>query len=51
MQGTSVLFGQVLAVFALVIAGTWGATQWTAAQLGYQLRLGAPWFELLNTPV
>jgi type IV secretion system protein VirD4 len=51
MQGSSVLFGQVLAVFAMVLCGTWGATQWTAAQLGYQLRLGTPWFELLNTPV
>ena len=51
MQGTTVLFGQILAVFALVIGGTWGATQWTAAQLGYQLRLGLPWFELLSTPV
>ncbi|WP_296661585.1 IncP-type conjugal transfer protein TraG, partial [Thiobacillus sp. 0-1251] len=51
MQGTSVLFGQILAVFGIVIAGTWGATQWTAAQLGYQLRLGAPWFDLLGTPV
>ena len=51
MQGTSVLFGQVLAVFSIVIAGVWGATQWTAAALGYQLRLGAPWFDLLGTPV
>ncbi len=51
MQGTSVLFGQILAVFGIVIAGTWGATQWTAAQLGYQLRLGMPWFDLLGTPV
>jgi len=31
--------------------GVWGATQWTAAALGYQARLGAPWFELLDTPV
>lgn len=51
MQGTSVLFGQVLTVFAIVIAGVWGATQWTAAALGYQLRLGAPWFEFFHTPV
>ncbi|MFT3819571.1 MAG: conjugal transfer protein TraG [Rubrivivax sp.] len=51
MQGTSVLFGQVFAVLGMVVAGTWGATQWTAAQLGYQLRLGAPWFDLLGTPV
>ena len=34
MQGTSVLFGQVLTVFGIVVLGTWGATQWTAAQLG-----------------
>ena len=51
MQGTSVLFGQVLTVFGIVIAGVWGATQWTAAALGYQLRLGAPWFDFLGTPV
>lgn len=51
MQGTSVLFGQVLTVFAIVVAGVWGATQWTAAALGYQLRLGAPWFDLFGTPV
>ncbi len=51
MQGTSVLFGQVLTVFGIVVAGTWGATQWTAAQLGYQLRLGAPWFDFFGIPV
>ena len=51
MQGTSVLFGQVLAVFSIVIAGVWGATQWTAAALGYQLRLGSPWFDFFGTPV
>jgi type IV secretion system protein VirD4 len=50
MQGTSVLFGQVLAVFSIAIGGTWAASQWTAAQLGYQLRLGAPWFNFLGTP-
>jgi type IV secretion system protein VirD4 len=51
MQGTSVLFGQVLAVLGIVVAGTWSATQWTAAQLGYQLRLGTPWFDFLGTPI
>ncbi len=50
MQGTSVLFGQVLAVVGIVIAGTWAATQWTAAHLGYQPRLGMPWFELGGMP-
>jgi type IV secretion system protein VirD4 len=51
MQGTSVLFGQVLTVFGIVIAGVWGATQWTAAALGYQLRLGTPWFDFFGTQV
>jgi type IV secretion system protein VirD4 len=47
MNGTSVLFGQILVVISIVVAGTWAATQWTAAHLGYQLRLGAPCFDLL----
>jgi type IV secretion system protein VirD4 len=33
MQGTNVLFGQIAVVFGIVIAGVWGATQWTAAPL------------------
>jgi len=40
MQGTSVLFGQIFAVFGILIAGTWSATQWTAEHLGYSYRLG-----------
>jgi type IV secretion system protein VirD4 len=51
MQGSSVLFGQVVTVFGIVVAGTWGATQWTAAQLGYPLRLGTPWFDFLGVPI
>jgi len=51
MQATGVLYGQVLAVFGIVIAGVWAATQWTAAALGYQPRLGAPWFDFFGTPV
>jgi type IV secretion system protein VirD4 len=51
MQGTNVLFGQIAVVFGIVIAGVWGATQWTAAALGYQLRLGSPWFDFLGTPI
>ena len=39
------LFGQVLTVFRVVIAGVWSATQRTAAAQGYQLRLGTPWFD------
>lgn len=51
MQATTVLYGQVLAVLAITLSGIWSATQWTASALGYQARLGAPWFELLGTPV
>ncbi|MFD1838166.1 conjugal transfer protein TraG, partial [Paracidovorax cattleyae] len=51
MQGQGVLFGQVAVVLGMVVAGVWGATQWTAAALGYQVRLGAPWFDLHGTPV
>lgn len=51
MQGTNVLFGQIAVVFGIVIAGVWGATQWAAAALGYQVRLGSPWFDLLGTPI
>ncbi|MDX7817963.1 conjugal transfer protein TraG [Aeromonas caviae] len=51
MQGQGVLFGQIGVVFGIVITGVWFATQWTAAALGYQLRLGSPWFDLLGTPI
>ncbi|NKQ12651.1 conjugal transfer protein TraG [Pseudomonas sp. SST3] len=51
MLGTNVLFGQIAAVFGIVTVGVWGATQWTAATLGYQIRLGTPWFECFGTPV
>lgn len=51
MQGQGVLFGQVGVVFGIVIAGVWSATQWTADALGYQLRLGSPWFDFFGTPV
>ncbi|CAM3958438.1 Conjugal transfer protein TraG [Bordetella tumbae] len=51
MQGQGVLFGQIAVVSGIVIAGVWAATQWTAAALDYQLRLGAPWFAAFDTPV
>ncbi|HCA9872207.1 TPA: conjugal transfer protein TraG [Klebsiella pneumoniae] len=51
MQAQGVLFGQIAAVFGIVIAGVWGATQWIAAALGYQLRLGSPWFDFYGTPI
>ncbi|MCY1277303.1 Conjugal transfer protein TraG [compost metagenome] len=51
MQSTGILYGQVVAVLTVILSGVWAATQWTAAALGYQARLGAPWFELLDTPI
>ncbi|MBL8387852.1 MAG: conjugal transfer protein TraG [Hydrogenophaga sp.] len=46
-----VLYGQIAAVLGVVVVGVWSATQWTAAALGHQARLGAPWFEALGSPV
>ena len=51
MIPTNVLVGQVLIVLSIVLGGMWLATQWTAAALGYQLRLGAPWFLLDDLPI
>ena len=51
MQGTNVLFGQIAVVFGIVITGVWGATQWAAAALGYQVRLGSPWFDFLGASI
>jgi type IV secretion system protein VirD4 len=51
MTPTKVLIGQVLLVFAIVIATLWFATQWAAAQLGYQPQLGMPWVSVVSYPV
>jgi type IV secretion system protein VirD4 len=48
---TKLLIGQILIVFAIVVAGLWAATQWTATMLGYQPQLGLPWFMLGELPV
>jgi len=45
------LIGQLLLVLSIVVLGTWTATEWTAWQLGFQRRLGAPWFRLQGIPV
>jgi type IV secretion system protein VirD4 len=47
---TKLLVGQILIVFAVVIGGVWFATEWCAAELGFQARLGAPWFVLIALP-
>lgn len=51
MTPTKLLFGQILIVFAIVIGAVWGATQWAAAELQFQPRLGPAWFEIGSYPV
>ncbi len=46
-----ILWGQIGLVLALVAAGVWGATQWTAWRLGYQAGLGEPWMVLGGLPL
>ena len=48
---TGVLTSQILTVLGIVVLGIWSATQWTASALGYSVRLGAFWFDLLGTPI
>ena len=42
---------KIAVVFGIVVTSTWAATQWTANELGYQDRLGLPWFTLSGTRV
>lgn len=51
MSATKILWGQILAVFLIVLFAIWSATQWTAHALAYQPELGAPWFMLIGYPV
>ncbi|GLS33450.1 type IV secretion system protein VirD4 [Mesorhizobium albiziae] len=51
MTPTRLLIGQIFVVFAIVIAGVWAATQWTAASLDYQPQLGNSWTVLFGIPV
>ncbi len=44
MTHTKILFGQIAISFLLVLLAMWSATQWAAAQLGYQSSLGVAWF-------
>lgn len=50
MSGTKILWGQILAVFTIVLLTTWSATEWTAWHLGFQAQLGQPWFLVLGFP-
>ncbi len=51
MTGTKILWGQILVVGLLALAGIWLATEWTAWRLGFQPQLGPPWFYLGQWPV
>ena len=51
MTATKILWGQIIVVFAIVLATLWGATEWTAWRLGFQPQLGPPWFAIADVPV
>jgi type IV secretion system protein VirD4 len=51
MTPTKLLIGQILIVFTIVVGGVWYATEWCAAELGFQARLGTPWFVLIGLPI
>jgi len=51
MRGGRILWGQIITVFTIVLVMVWAATQWVAFRLGFQLQLGAPWFEAAGWPV
>ena len=51
MSPTKILLGQMLVVFAIVVAACSLATQSTAAALGHQLQLGGPWIVLFGEPI
>jgi type IV secretion system protein VirD4 len=51
LSAAKILWGQVLAVFMIILLSVWAATQWTASALGFQPELGAPWFSLFGHPV
>ena len=51
MRGQGVYLGQIIAVLGIVAVGVWGATQWTASALGYQVRLGLPWLDVFGRPI
>ncbi|MAS14763.1 MAG: conjugal transfer protein TraG [Nitratireductor sp.] len=50
MSATKILWGQILTVFLIVLAATWGATEYVAWKLGFQAQLGPPWFTVLGFP-
>ncbi len=51
MSATKILWGQIIIVFAIVLATMWIATESTAWRLGFQPELGRPWFQVLRFPI
>jgi type IV secretion system protein VirD4 len=51
MPATKILWGQIGAVFLIVLIAVWSATQWTASALAYQPELGDHWFTAFGWPV
>ncbi|PWB82373.1 MAG: conjugal transfer protein TraG [Methylocystaceae bacterium] len=50
MPATKILWGQILAVSAIVLFCVWGATEWVAWRLAFQSELGTPWFRVFGFP-
>lgn len=50
MSATKILWSQILTVFMIVLATTWGATEYVAWKLGFQAQLGPAWFSVLGWP-
>ncbi|MFS8037396.1 conjugal transfer protein TraG [Xanthobacter sp. AM11] len=50
MSATKILWGQILTVFLIVLATTWGATEYVVWKLGFQAQLGPAWFTVLGWP-
>jgi type IV secretion system protein VirD4 len=50
MSATKILWGQIFTVLLIVLATTWGATEWVAWRLAFQPELGTPWFRILGFP-
>ena len=51
MSPARILLGQIVVVLAIVVAGCWFATQWTASALAYQPELGRPAAIWWHTPI
>jgi type IV secretion system protein VirD4 len=51
MTPTKLLIGQIITVFAIVLASVWCATQWAASALADQPELGMPWAVIGGTAI